>query len=77
MPTDSPQDIVLDVRDLEPPEPLELVLAEMETLGRHQRIRMLHRREPYMLYPILEREHFAHETTVTEDGEIQILIWHK
>jgi hypothetical protein len=77
LPTDDIEERLLDVRDLEPPEPLERVLAEMETLGRRQRIRMLHRRDPYMLYPILEREHFAHETSITDDGEFHILIWRK
>ena len=37
---------LLDVRGLEPPEPLERVLAEMETLGTDERICMVHRREP-------------------------------
>lgn len=68
---------LLDVRDLEPPEPLERVLAAMETLQSDERIRMMHRREPYMLYPILEREQFAYEVTMTQEHEFQILIWRK
>ncbi len=68
---------LLDVRDLEPPEPLERVLAELDTLEPDECIRMLHRRDPHLLYPILEREHFAHETSVTDEGLIQVLIWHK
>jgi len=68
---------LLDVRALEPPEPLERVLAEMETLGADEHIRMVHRRDPHLLYPILEREMFAHETTVTDEGEYQIVIWRK
>jgi uncharacterized protein (DUF2249 family) len=68
---------LLDVRDLEPPEPLERVLAELETLAPHERIRMVHRRDPHMLYPILEREHFAHRTLIGDDGLVQVLIWHR
>lgn len=66
---------VLDVRDLEPPEPLERVLTEMDTLQAGERLLMVHRREPCMLYPILQREGFAHKTTITDDGEYHILIW--
>lgn len=68
---------LLDVRGLEPPEPLERVLAEMETLGTDERICMVHRREPCLLYPILQREGFAHETLVTDEGEFRIMIWRK
>ena len=69
------QDLVLDVRDLEPPEPLEKVLEALCSLGDEQRIRMVHWRKPHPLYPILEREGFAHETRVTETGDFEILIW--
>lgn len=68
---------LLDVRDLEPPEPLERVLAEMETLQCDERIRMIHRREPHLLFPMLEREQFAYELTMTPEHEFQILIWRK
>ena len=68
---------LLDVRNLEPPEPLERVLAEMETLETDERICMVHRREPCILYPILQREGFAHETQVSDEGDYRILIWRK
>lgn len=68
---------LLDARDLEPPEPLERVLAEMETLQGNERIRMILQREPYLLYPILEREQFAYELTMAPENEFHILIWRK
>ena len=68
-------DLVLDVRDLEPPEPLEAVLEALCTLQDGQRIRMIHRREPHPLYGILARDGFAHETATTEAGDFEILIW--
>ena len=68
---------LLDVRDMEPPEPLERVLAEMETLQREERIRMIHRREPHLLFPMLAREQFAYEVTLTPGHEFHILIWRK
>ncbi|MDE2344238.1 MAG: DUF2249 domain-containing protein [Betaproteobacteria bacterium] len=68
-------DLLLDVRDLEPPEPLEKVLEALCVLGEGQRIRMIHHREPHPLYPILQREGFRHETHFTDAGHFEILIW--
>lgn len=69
-------DVVLDVRDLEPPEPLERALEAICSLKDGQRIRMIHWREPHPLYAILEREGLAHRTVVTDAGNFEILIWH-
>ncbi|MDE1943163.1 MAG: DUF2249 domain-containing protein [Betaproteobacteria bacterium] len=69
------EDLILDVRDLEPPEPLEKVLEALCSLRAGQRIRMIHWREPYPLYSILGRDGFAHETRTTETGDFEILIW--
>ncbi|MDE1942764.1 MAG: DUF2249 domain-containing protein [Betaproteobacteria bacterium] len=68
-------DLTLDVRDLEPPEPLEKVLEALCVLEPGQRIRMIHHREPHPLYPILQREGFRHDTHFTDDGIFEILIW--
>ncbi|MBU6504273.1 MAG: DUF2249 domain-containing protein [Betaproteobacteria bacterium] len=69
-------DLILDVRELEPPEPLEKVLEALCVLEEGQRIRMIHHRDPHPLYPILQREGFEHETRFTDDGVVEILIWH-
>jgi uncharacterized protein (DUF2249 family) len=66
---------LLDVRELEPPEPLERVLELLDTLAVGDRLRMLHRRDPHLLYPILAREGFAHRTAATAEGDYEILIW--
>ncbi|MDE2344794.1 MAG: DUF2249 domain-containing protein [Betaproteobacteria bacterium] len=68
-------DLILDVRDLEPPEPLEKVLEAICTLEEGQRIRMIHHREPHPLYPILKRDGLRYETHVTNEGYFEILIW--
>ncbi|MGD9787058.1 MAG: DUF2249 domain-containing protein [Sulfuricellaceae bacterium] len=68
---------LLDVRELEPPEPLERVLELLDTLAVGDSLRMLHRRQPNLLYPILEREGFAHLTTTTAEGDFEIRIWRK
>lgn len=68
---------LLDVRELEPPEPLELALAALDNLAGDECLYLLHRREPHLLYPILERNGFGHHTEMTPDYEFVIRIWRK
>ncbi len=66
--------VELDVRDLEPPEPMQLALAAIAALGEGEKLRMLHHREPYPLYSILQQRGFSHRTTELADGSYEILI---
>ncbi len=68
-------EVFLDVRELEPPEPLERVLEALCNLGPGHRIRMAIQRDPLLLYPILTRDGYAYETRCTETGDYEILIW--
>jgi uncharacterized protein (DUF2249 family) len=65
----------LDVSELEPPEPLWRVLAALEELAPGERLRVLHRREPFLLYPQLEELGFAYRTGPGRGTPIEILIW--
>jgi uncharacterized protein (DUF2249 family) len=65
----------LDVSDLEPPEPLERVLAALDELGDGEFLHMLHRREPFLLYPELERRGFRYLTFLDRDHECEVFIW--
>ncbi|MBL8250038.1 MAG: DUF2249 domain-containing protein [Candidatus Competibacter sp.] len=69
-----PEDLVVDGRGLEPPEPMELVLAALENLRPNQRVRFLIHRQPYPLYDILRRHRFRYEIAALPDGEFEILI---
>lgn len=71
------QEIILDVRGLEAPEPLERVLDALSTLPRHQRLRMLIDREPRPLYPMLENNGFLYEANNSADFRYEIVIWHR
>ena len=51
-------EIVVDGRGLEPPEPMERVLAALDELQPGQRVRFLIHRQPYPLYDILRRYHY-------------------
>ncbi len=68
-------EIVVDGQGLEPPEPMEKVLAALDALRPGQRVRFLIHRQPYPLYDILNRHHYRHETTALANGHFEILIW--
>ena len=65
----------LDVRELEPPEPLEQALAALRTLRPGDYLRMLHRREPFPLYRLLEQDGFRYVTRDSAASPFEILIW--
>jgi uncharacterized protein (DUF2249 family) len=65
----------LDVRDLEPPEPMQQALAALATLKPDEQLRMLHHREPFPLYPILRERGFTYRTTQLADDTYEVLIW--
>lgn len=68
--------ILLDVSDLEPPEPLVLTLEAAEQLQPGQYVHMLHRREPCMLYDNLgdSFQHYQREGFTTA---VEVFIWRK
>lgn len=67
-------EVLVDARDLPPPEPMERVLEALEGLLPGQSIRMLLHREPYPLYELLAERGYAHDTRVEPDGSYVILI---
>jgi uncharacterized protein (DUF2249 family) len=69
--------IILNVRGLEPPEPLERVLDALSQLSPGQQISMLIDREPFPLYRILDNNGFDHQTNPMPDYSYEVLIWHK
>ncbi len=69
------QAVVIDVRGLEPPEPMRLVLERLETLAPGQRLEVVHDRRPMLLYPQLEHRGFSHRTDEEPAGVVRIAIW--
>ena len=65
---------VVDVRGLEPPEPMVRVLTALERLVPGQRIEILHDRRPTLLYPILDERGFEHATDEPEPGVVRIRV---
>jgi len=67
----------IDVRGLEPPQPMVLVLEQLEGLGAGQGLEVIHDRRPLFLYPQLDERGFAHDTDEPEAGVVRILIRRK
>ncbi len=67
-------EIVVDARGLEPPEPLERVMQALALLRPGQSIRLLLHREPFPLYPLLAERGYGHATLMEADGSYVILI---
>ena len=67
-------DLFIDVRGLEPPEPMEHVLDALERLLPGQQLRMLIDREPRPLYRILERNGYLSRANVVDGVDYEIVI---
>lgn len=65
---------VLDVRGLEPPQPMLRVLQEIDHLGPSAELEVHHDRRPVFLYPQLDERGFVHETDEPEPGLVRVLI---
>ena len=68
------EEIIVDCRELEAPEPLNLVVSKLPLLTQTNQIKMLHRLEPQMLLNILNENNFKYEIQKS-DELVQILIW--
>lgn len=68
-------EVLLDVSDLEPPEPLVHTLEAAEALAPGQYLRMLHRRDPCLLYGNLENNHFKYLQRKGATSAVEVFIW--
>jgi uncharacterized protein (DUF2249 family) len=69
-----PDEILVDARNLEPPEPLEKVMQTLDLLRPGQSIRLRLHREPFPLYPLLAERGCQHDARMEADGSYVILI---
>lgn len=69
------REVVLDVSELEPPEPLVQSLAVIERLQSGDYLRLLHRRRPCLLYENLQKRGFSSETRAGREVACEVLIW--
>ena len=68
-------EVWLDVRDLEPPEPLVRTLEALETLPVDSMLVQVNQRVPQFLLPILRERGFHFIIDEPETGEVQVRIW--
>lgn len=71
------QEQILDVSELAPPEPMERILEAIETVSAGQYLRVLHSREPFPLYAILEESGFRHRIRDGQATLYEIFIWRR
>ena len=72
--TPAPLRTMLDVRGLEPPEPMVRVLEAIDRLAPGGELEVRHERRPMFLYPQLDERGFAYETDEPEPGLVRIVI---
>lgn len=73
--TASRTDLVIDARNLEPPEPFVRTMEALDSLGPTDKLLLLLMREPYPLYRALEVNGYAWHADHKPDGLVEITIW--
>ena len=69
-----PNTVVLDVRGLEPPEPMVLTLTALETLPAGYTLVQVNERVPQFLLPILAERGFAYEIAESHTARVLVRI---
>ncbi len=64
----------IDVRGLEPPEPLDRIVALLDTLKGGDSLRVKIDCRPFPLYRLLERNRYAFEERPGSDSQYEITI---
>lgn len=70
-------EILLDVSELEPPEPLVLAMDAARDLQAGEYVHMLHRRDPCLLYAQLEQHNYQHRQRKGVSAAVELFIWRK
>lgn len=66
--------VVLDVRGMEPPEPMVRTLAALESLPPESTLLQINERVPQFLLPKLAELGFSHEVRIQEEGVVRVFI---
>jgi uncharacterized protein (DUF2249 family) len=72
----APDAVVIDVRGLEPPEPMVRTLAALETLPPGGTLVQINQRTPQFLLPQLESRGFRYEVQEVDPEEVRLIIRH-
>jgi len=71
------RELVLDVRGMEPPEPLERVLETVDRFVPGDRLKLIIDCRPLPLFRMLERNGFAYREEPGAESLYEITIWQK
>lgn len=71
------REILLDVRGLEPPQPMVEILSKVPELGPGDVLVVEHFREPVPLYPHLEAAGCAHSIEKLGEGRFLLRVWRR
>lgn len=66
---------ILDVSELEPPEPMTRALAALRALAPDEYLLLRHRRVPVPLLPMLAELGFAHRVRPGRTTAVEVLAW--
>jgi len=66
---------MLDVRELEPCEPLDQSLAAARALGAGDYLKISHRRQPNLLFPMLEQLALEWQCHECAPDHFEVLVW--
>ena len=73
--TQTQADVVIDGRQMEPPEPFVQTLSALDVVAPGQRVLLLLGREPFPLYRALELNGVSWTRTRNGDGDFEIVMW--
>jgi len=75
--TQAKADMVVDARNMEPPDPFVHTMEALDAIKPGQKVLLLLGREPFPLYRALELNGFSWQTEHLPDGSVEVLMWHK
>lgn len=67
---------ILDVSQLQPPEPLIEALDAVDQLQPGEYLHLLHRRDPHLLYSHLQERGMLYRRVEGKQAHFELLIWH-
>lgn len=67
--------ISIDVRDLEMPQPMLLILKELETLKHNNALLVHHKKVPVFLLPELQEKGFKYSLNEISEGNVKLIIY--
>lgn len=65
----------IDVRNLEMPQPMIMILENLQQLQEHEALFVYHKKLPVYLLPHLRERGYEHSTQPTEDGKLNLIIY--